>query len=121
MCALDNIQSIFEQILNTNTSQEIDCLLEDLFLARAYTVLENKLQDDKSFQESNIQIENKLENLKHHNLTCEQQNLIDDLLSACNLNSSEYGRNAYIQGFKDSVTLFMQLYSSVLFNHKEVK
>lgn len=121
MCALDNIQSIFEQIINTNTSQETDCLLEDLFLARAYTALENKLQKDKNFQASNIQIKNKLESLKHHNLSYEQQNLIDNLLSACNLNSSEYGRNAYIQGFRDAVTLFMQIYSSVLFNHKETK
>lgn len=121
MCLLDNIESIFKQISDSTPSKEIDRLLEDLYLIRACSVLEDVLQKDKNFQESNHLIESKLEILSHCNLTCKQQNAVDDVFSAYNFNSSEYGRNAYIQGFKDAITLFMQIYSPVLFNNNRVK
>lgn len=88
---------------------EEDNLLEILFEERMEVALDWRLATDVGYLDSCKEIEKKTRKLKKTKLNKKQSSAVDDVLSAQNYNSSEYGRAAYRQGFKDCQILLQEL------------
>lgn len=87
-----------------------DSLLEILIEERMNTALEQALSTDTSYRDTCEEINEQLKELDKTKLNESQKSAVDKVLSAYNFNSSEYGRSAYRQGYKDCLMLIQELY-----------
>lgn len=111
----DSLQKVLEHIAEEHANIANNQLLEELFIARAHSALEEMLKEDERYRKMNEKTKKELSKLDNCHLSHEQWARIDEVLSLHNSRSSEYGCKAYILGFKDAVTLFMQIYHNSFF------
>ena len=86
-----------------------DSLLERIFEARVGNALEEALRNDIKYQKANAKTHKKVEKISEHKFSTEQWAVVDRALSAYNTRSVEYGRVAYMQGFRDAANLLWQV------------
>lgn len=87
-----------------------DNLLELLLEERMNGALEQELTTNICYKDTNKRIDKLLQKLDKMKMNRKQRLAVDRLLSAYNSNSSEYGRAAYRQGFKDCLKLIDEFY-----------
>lgn len=84
-------------------------LLNELFVERIDSALEEVLDTDEDYQNSIKKVDELLDILLKTKLSKKQRLKIDRLISACNACGAEYGRVVYRQGFYDSMNLIAEL------------
>lgn len=84
-------------------------LLEILLEERMNKALDSHLLTDICYQNTCKSLDEKLKKLEKIKLTKKQFLAVDRVLTAQNFNSSEYGRAAYRQGFKDCLILLQEI------------
>lgn len=98
-----------KQVFPVVEKEDTDSLLEILAKQRMDTILEEVLRADSNYQKVNEQTQRKVKRIEKAGLTKAQWHIIDTALSACNERCSDYGRMAYMLGFKDGVKMFEEL------------
>lgn len=107
-----DIQAVVEKYANmekTKKTSEKESLLEQFFEARADTALEESVRKDMKYQKASAEIRKEVKKIDKIKLNHKQWGIVDNALSACNNKSAEYGRIAYMQGFKDAANLLLEL------------
>lgn len=94
---------------NMNEKTNENSIFEQLLDERMITALEQSLSKDMCYQDTCATVKEKLKSLFDMKLDDNQRAAVDMVLSAQNLNSSEYGRAAYRQGFKDCLILLQEI------------
>ena len=84
-------------------------LLELLLEERMTGALEKVLSTDVGYQNTCKKINKRVKRLDKTKLNEKQSSAVDRVLTAQNVNSSEYGRAAYRQGFKDGLLLLQEI------------
>lgn len=90
-----------------NTDHEASSALESFCMHRMNTALEESIRKDKSYQKKDEEIHKAIMRIDKIGLTHSQWKTVDRALSASNARNSEYGEKAYMQGFKDVVSLII--------------
>lgn len=85
-------------------------ILNALFEVRSTNALEECLKNDKLYQKRERQLSNISGKLEQTGLNREQKSAIDEALSICNSQDSQYGRIAYGLGFRDAVHLMLEIF-----------
>ncbi len=107
-----DIQAVLEKHVNmekTKKASEKEFLLEQFFEMRADTALEESVRKDMKCQKANAEIHKEVKKIDKIKLNHKQWGIVDNALSACNNRSAEYGRVAYMQGFKDAANLLLEI------------
>lgn len=86
-----------------------DSLLERLLDERMYSTLGQALLNDTDYQKAEKESDRQIKKLDKTKLNKKQRLAVDRVVSASNFLSSEYGRAAYWQGFKDCLSLVQEL------------
>lgn len=81
--------------------------LESVCIHRLSTALEESLRNDTDYQKKEEEIQNMVTHIDKIGLTNEQWKSVDRVLSSYGARSAEYGKKAYIQGFKDVINLII--------------
>lgn len=98
------------QISNNLEQEKADMgIMRKIVQERMDTALEDSLKEDREFKELNENIRKKLRKLDKNRFTATQWEIIDDILSASNERSSEYGRMAYQQGLLDTLNFMKEV------------
>lgn len=87
-----------------------DSLLGILLDERMNKALDKALLTNKCYENTMKKIDKQYRKLEKAKLSKRQFAAVDKLISTYNFNSSEYGRAAYKQGFKDCLMLIQELY-----------
>lgn len=94
--------------MDKNDNKTKNSLLHTMYHARVDGALEESLRKDQHYQRVNKEANQKIRKVERLKLNQKQWRIVDIALSASNERSSEYGRVAYQQGFKDAVALLME-------------
>jgi hypothetical protein len=84
-------------------------LLEIISEYRMSTALEEAINENADYQKLNEDAQRKINMIDKIGLNREQWDTIDNALTACNERSADYGRMAYLVGFKDAVKFLMEI------------
>lgn len=103
-----------KEILNhINGGNKKEDILDFLYRARTDNAIEEAVKKDKKYQEVNKKAHRKICKIERIKFNSEQWKIVDEALSVNNEICSEYGRVAYYQGVKDTVSLLAEIYSSL--------
>ena len=89
---------------------ENDTLVNQLFIQRIEQALEVSLQEDIQYLKAEKTAFEKVNFLDTLGLNAKQNQAIDTAITALNDLGNEYGRVAYLQGFRDSLKLITELH-----------
>lgn len=84
-------------------------LLKIISEYRMSTVLEEVISENADYQKLNEEVHRKLNMIEKIGLNQEQWHIIDNALTVCNERSADYGKIAYMMGFKDATKLLMEI------------
>lgn len=85
-------------------------MLNAIFEGRVDSALKGALKKDELYQKKERAVDKIVKRIEVAGLDREQWKVVDEALSACNTQESEYARVAYGLGFKDGVRLTMEIF-----------
>lgn len=85
-------------------------LLNLICRERMTSALEVTLKDCASYKIAELEADRKMEYVLAMGLSSEQKYAIDQAFTAYNESNAEYGKAAYMQGFRDGISLLKELY-----------
>lgn len=87
-----------------------ESLFDILREERMNHALETALRDCVEYQEAEEEAEKRLDALLEKNLSEDQEEAVEECISAYNSSTAEYGRAAYRLGFQDGIRMLLEIH-----------
>lgn len=98
--------------MEVNKEMKDEKLLNILCQERMASALELSLKSCERYKNAEQEADRKMEYVFEMRLDNKQKYAIDQAFTAYNYSNAEYGKAAYLQGFRDGINLLKEIYES---------